>query len=450
MLVDAHTSAGSVCGPADYHHQIPRALLYDARVSGLGVATWCRVEQLSLNGAAMMARETMAAEFAVSPATLDRARQVLITLGWLASDQPDRTHTAHQRALRRPQQTGKPYAKVPDWALTHVVNPKTTATRRPAWCPRCYRRTTSERLEFPVAAWRCAECRMAFIAVNADAWRAWAILVDRTDEGNNPFNPHPRVHKWVSAATIASWWKVSPDTVTRRFRTLRAASLVATTPRPGKTTVWRPVLDADDAEQATSLTSRTDEEPTPRTTADPRPAAPTLDREILRALSTTSRTTAEPPPAEVTTYLPQECGPTPRTDDEQDSPSPDTTSLDIPVNSALVAPAVGGGPHRRDESPSTKPPRRRRRRRPRARPRRCPRRLRRQRKHPPHLSPSSRTTPPPRRARRARTSCAVTGWPRSCAPNTPSSPRWPQHPTASPANSSTSSTCSTVSAPECC
>ncbi|WP_344746068.1 hypothetical protein [Streptosporangium vulgare] len=40
-----------------------------------------------------------------------------------------------------------------------------------------------------MAAWRCAECRLAFYA---DAWRAWAILVDRADEGNDVFNLGPR------------------------------------------------------------------------------------------------------------------------------------------------------------------------------------------------------------------------------------------------------------------
>ncbi|MEV7008794.1 AfsR/SARP family transcriptional regulator [Streptosporangium sp. NPDC051022] len=251
---------------APAHHQIPRALLHDPAVPGLAVAIWCRIEQLmSLNDeqVATMSREKMAAEFGVSPATLDRARQVLIKRRWLACAQPDRTGTTRQRVLGHPRQTGQPYAHVPAWALTHVVNPATGALRRETWCPRCCAGAVSERLETVRAAWRCAQCWTAFYAVTADEWRSWAILVDRADEGDMGWE-RTGIHKWVGADTVAQWWNVSLDTVRRRFAALSAALLVTTRARPGKSTVWQPAIDADDAERTSTHAPRAAEDPTPR------------------------------------------------------------------------------------------------------------------------------------------------------------------------------------------
>ncbi|MEV1174928.1 hypothetical protein [Nonomuraea sp. NPDC049784] len=227
---------------AKKHHQIPRTLLYSDH-SALAVAAWCLYEALGtpdvLGGRqpARARRCWVADQLGVSERTLDRARTELLAdhdgAGpFLVREIRGRNRSALHFALRRPQETRKPYAAVPAWSLARI-------------------HAGPGRLEGQV----CPE-----------TWRAYAVLVDRLD---------PAGHD-VTLAKLGVWWSCSATTARRRLRALEAVGWVRVRRRGG---LWMHVQAITDEHLITIVSA--DEVP-----ADGPGASATLDESPLPDLTT--------------------------------------------------------------------------------------------------------------------------------------------------------------------
>lgn len=198
------------------HSQMPSALLDSPDHGDVAVVLWSHYEDLMAPGidggrvATRARRKVVAEAFGTSTTVVDDARRELLAEGdggaWLHRSSPQGCKRATRHlALRRPQDTGAPFVRVPRW------------TRERVWLGR----------------------DRAAGQFSAAAWRLYALALRRTGPDGGTFD--------ASMSALGAMIRASGSTARRRLAELEAAGLAEVTERPGCWPRIRIVVHPDEA-----------------------------------------------------------------------------------------------------------------------------------------------------------------------------------------------------------
>jgi hypothetical protein len=197
---------------------MPSALLDSPDHGDVAVVLWSHYEDLMAPGidggrvATRARRKVVAEAFGTSTTVVDDARRELLAEGdggaWLHRSSPQGCKRATRHlALRRPQDTGAPFVRVPRW------------TRERVWLGRD--RTAGQ--------------------YSAAAWRLYALALRRTGPDGGTVD--------ASMSALGAMIRASGSTARRRLAELEAAGLAEVTERPGCWPRIRIVVHPDEADE---------------------------------------------------------------------------------------------------------------------------------------------------------------------------------------------------------